>query len=99
MHSFNSNSAYAMQLLHSAIGQPPQDRLLVAICGITKLFVGELIEAGVCPSSSLDLFFLMSIISRLRMEVARSERQPPSACWWPLRHHNPICEPAHREDK
>ena len=35
------------QLLHSATGQPPQERLLVAICGITKLFVGELVETGV----------------------------------------------------
>lgn len=38
---------FAMQLLHSATGQPPQERLLVAICGITKLFVGDLVETGV----------------------------------------------------
>ena len=35
-----------VQLLHSVTGQPPQERLLVAICGITKLFVGDLIETG-----------------------------------------------------
>lgn len=46
----HSDSAHAMQLLHSATGQPPQDRLLVAICGITKLFVGELIETGGSPA-------------------------------------------------
>ncbi|CAL5225141.1 g7921 [Coccomyxa viridis] len=34
------------KLLHSATGQPPQERLLVAICGITKLFVGELVETA-----------------------------------------------------
>ena len=53
-----------VQLLHSVTGQPPQERLLVAICGITKLFVGDLVETGGGPcilSSSTDLASLLNL--------------------------------------
>lgn len=35
-----------LQLIHNITGQAPAEKTTIVICGITKLFVGELIEAG-----------------------------------------------------
>lgn len=35
-----------MQLLHNATGHPPNPNTTIVMCGITKLFVGDLIETG-----------------------------------------------------
>lgn len=50
------------QLLHNATGHPPNPNTTIVMCGITKLFVGDLIETGAfctaassylaCPSAS-----------------------------------------------
>ena len=58
-----------VQLLHSATGQPPQERLLVAICGITKLFVGELVETGAFLSSPCARKLRMLHPPELRYEI------------------------------
>ena len=38
--------SYGLQLVTAMLGYAPNDRVIIALCGMGKVFVGEMIEKG-----------------------------------------------------
>lgn len=65
-----------LQLLHSVTGQAPHQNTTIVMCGIAKLFVGDVVETGVlsgqsCPPVSDLNNFPLDILQRSRSHEKR----------------------------
>ena len=65
-----------LQLLHSVTGQAPHQNTTIVMCGIAKLFVGDVVETGVlsgqsCPPVSDQNNFPLDILQRSRSHEKR----------------------------
>ncbi len=63
-----SANSCAVQLQQTAVGQQVHTNLVIAMCGIAKVFVGELVETGACTELQDCLRFSAT---RLTMEPTR----------------------------